>query len=221
MFGFSLPLPSKVSISPFITASSGTPYNIITGRDVYGDGVLSARPALLSGVTAANCSGTDLIYESSFGCFNLNPAPGTPTIGRNFGRGPASFNINLRLSRTWSIGSKEPSAGSTGGGAPGMEGPRGGGFPGMGGGPPRGGGGGPMGGPGGPMGGGGGTGTGKYTITLSIMATNALNHPNFGPPSGDLASPYFGEHLSLGGFGPGGVSNVFDRRITVQLRFAF
>jgi len=218
VFGFNLPLPLKVSISPFITASSGAPYNITSGRDVYGDGVLSARPALLSGVTAANCSGTDLIYESTFGCFNLNPAPGTPTISRNSGRGPASFNVNLRLSRTWSIGKKE-SAGGAGGGAPGPGGPRGGGFPGMGGGFPRGGGGGRGG--GGPMGGGGGTGTGKYNITLSLQATNALNHPNFGPPNGDLASPYFGEHLTLGGFGPGGVSNVFDRRVSFQLRFAF
>ena len=101
VFGFSLPLPFKVSINPFITASSGSPYNIITGRDLYGDGVISARPALVSGGSAANCSGTDLIYEPSFGCFNLNPAPGTPTISRNFGRGPASVNVNLRISRTW------------------------------------------------------------------------------------------------------------------------
>ena len=218
VFGVSLPLLFKVSINPFITASSGSPYNIITGRNLYGDGVISARPALVS-VSAANCSGTDLLYEPSFGCFNLNPAPGTPTINRNFGRGPASVNVNLRISRTWAIGSKEKSAGSASDARPpgGMGGPRGGGFPGMGGGFPRGGGG--RG--GGPMGGGGSAGSGKYNITLSIQATNALNHPNFGPPNGDLASSYFGEHLSLGGFGAGGVSNIFDRRVSFQLRFAF
>ncbi|MDD5541613.1 MAG: carboxypeptidase-like regulatory domain-containing protein [Acidobacteriia bacterium] len=217
--GFSAPLPLKVTISPFITASSGVPYNITTGRNVFGDGVTAGRPALLAGVGAAGCTGTDLIFEPAFGCFNLNPPLGSPSIERNFGRGPATMNVSLRLFRTWSFGKKAESAGPTGR-PDGRGGPRGGGFPRMGGG------GGPRGG-GGPMvmmGGGGGAAPGmKYNLTLSVIATNALNHANFAPPSGDLSSPFFGQFRSLAAnFGPGGgASNTYNRRVSLQLRFTF
>ena len=44
----------------------------------------------------------------------------------------------------------------------------------------------------------------KYNLTLSLSARNALNHPNYAAPSGDLSSPFFGRSLSLAGFGPFG-----------------
>ncbi len=51
---------------------------------------------------------------------------------------------------------------------------------------------------------------------------NALNHPNYAAPSGDLSSPYFGVSRSLGGgFGPMGGSSTYNRKIDVQLRFGF
>ncbi len=213
--GMSLPLPWKVSINPFVVLSSGVPYNITTGLDVFGDGVTSARPALLSGVGAQACTGPDLVFEPAFGCFNINPAPGTATIERNFARGPANANVSLRLSRTWSFGEKEESAG------PGPMGPGrgrpGGGFPPMGGGGPRGGG--PHG--GGPMGM-STPGNKKYSLTLTLMAMNVFNHPNFAPPSGDLSSPFFGTYRSLAStFGPGGGASTFNRRVSLQLRFTF
>lgn len=226
VIGTNIPLWWKLSISPFIVASSGTPYNITTGRNVYGDGVTSARPAL---VTTGSCTGANLVYEAGFGCFNLSPAAGTPAIERNYGRGPSSTTVNLRLARTWSFGRR----GESGPANNGMMGPGGGGPPpgggGGGGGGMRGGGGPPPGGgPGGPGGPGGmfGGQTGfKYNLTLSISARNALNHPNFAAPSGDLSSPYFGVYRSLtGGFGPPGMStasSTYNRKIDIQLRFSF
>lgn len=44
----------------------------------------------------------------------------------------------------------------------------------------------------------------KYNLTLSVNARNALNHPNYAAPDGDLSSPYFGESRSLADFGPFG-----------------
>jgi hypothetical protein len=221
--GASIPTFWKVSLNPFMSLTSGSPFDITTGRNRYGDGVTASRPALLTAISSAACNTTDLIYEAGYGCFNLNPAAGTPTIERNYGRGPASVMINLRLSRTWSFG-KMPEANPAAGG--GFGGPGGGGPPpGMGGGGgPRGGGGGPGGGgPGGMFGGGGGT--GKYNLSVSINARNILNHANFASPSGDLASPYFGVYRSLsGGFGPpgmGGGSSSYQRKIDLQLRFSF
>ena len=79
--------------------------------------------------------------------------------------------------------------------------------------------GGPGGGP--PPGGGGPASAHKYNLTLSISARNALNHPNYAAPSGDLSSPYFGEYRSLAGFGPFGGATTYNRKVDVQLRFTF
>jgi hypothetical protein len=56
---------------------------------------------------------------------------------------------------------------------------------------------------------------------LSINARNALNHPNYAAPNGDLSSPFFGQSLSLAGFGPFGSPSTYNRKIDLQLRFTF
>ena len=64
----------------------------------------------------------------------------------------------------------------------------------------------------------------RYTITLSLNASNALNHVNWAAPSGDLGSPFFGQYRSLaGGFGPfgGGGTTTYNRKVDLQLRFSF
>jgi hypothetical protein len=215
VLGASLPLPWKLSISPFIMASSGTPYDITTGLDTYDDGVTTARPALLSGASAASCAGTGLVYEPRFGCFDLDPGSGQATIERNSGRGPANVTVNLRLARTWSFGHTGESGINQSGPPPGMGGARGSG------GPP----------PGGPGGGGppsglfGDSGGRKYNLTLGVFATNVLNHPNYGAPNGDLSSPFFGQYVTLASaFGPPGASTAspsYNRKISIQLRFTF
>ncbi len=226
VIGTSLPMPWKITLSPFLMMNSGSPYNITTGRDMNGDGFTNERPSLVSGLNSDTCTGGDFAYAPGMGCFNLNPAVGT-AITRNYARGPATFTLNLRLGRSWAFGSRGESGLQDGGMPPG--GPGGGGPPAGGGGP----GGGPP--PGGGMGGGGMRGGGpggmfggsssgkKYNLTLSLSANNVLNHANFAAPSGDLSSPYFGEYRSLaGGFGPmGGGSSTYNRKIDVQLRFTF
>ena len=219
--GTSLPLPWKISVSPFLMVSSGAPYNITTGRDTNGDSITAERPSIMA-LGAGQCTGSNLYYAAGLGCFNLNPAPGT-IIGRNSARGPGSFNMSMRMARTWTIGGHgEAAAGGMMGGPP----PGGG----MGGGM-RGGGGPPPGGmmiapPPGMMGGAGAgqASSRRYTITLSLNASNVLNHVNWGTPSGDLSSPFFGQYRSLaGGFGPMGGSGggTYNRKVDVQLRFSF
>ena len=220
VIGTSLPLPWKFSVSPFLMASSGSPYNITTGRDTNNDAFTNERPGLVPGLTAADCSGGSLLYTASFGCLDLNPKVGETILGRNAGRGPANVNFSMRLSRAWSFGGKSEANADQGGfrGGPG-------GGP-MAGGPPPGGGG--RGGPGGgPPGGGlgpgmfGGSGSKKYNLTLSLSARNVINHANYGTPSGDLSSPYFGQYRSLAGFGPFGGNSTYNRKIDIQLRFSF
>jgi hypothetical protein len=219
VLGTNIPVPYGISISPFFIVNSGTPYNITTGIDSLDTGVAAERPSLATNVSAASCTGTGFKYEAGYGCFNLNPAPGT-AIERNYGRGPWNETLMLRVARTWAFVNKEGTTQPQGPGGPG--GPGGGGPPPGGGrgGPP------PPGGGGGPMMFGGGTAGKKYSLTASVQASNALNHTNFGPPVGNLSSPYFGESISLAsGFGPpgggSGGSPTYNRKITLQLRFTF
>jgi hypothetical protein len=219
VMGTSIPFFKSISISPFLILQSGSPYNITTGQDPNHTGVAAVRPALTVGASAASCSGASLVYEAKFGCFNLNPAAGTATIERNYGRGPGSATLMLRLSRTWAFGGKRETDPNATMGGPGRGGPP----PGGGGGGMRGGGGPPPGGgPGGPPPGMGFNSGRRYTVTLGVNAMNALNHPNYAAPIGDLSSPFFGQSLSLaGGFGPMSGAGTYNRKIDAQLRFGF
>lgn len=214
LVGGSISGPWGLRLSPFFIAHSGTPFNITTGTDIYGTGqaAASARPSIVSG------PGEDIVY-TPFGYLDTIPTTGQNIIERNAGIGPGFIELNLRLSKTWGFGTTKfegPSGGSTsrqGGGPPG-------------GGPPPGGGRGPGG--GGPGGGGpppGGmfneSSQHRYNLTLSIMARNALNHENLSAPIGVVTSPYFLESTTIaGGFGPQTVASN-QRRIDLQLRFAF
>lgn len=212
--GGSIRGPWGLRLSPFFIAHSGIPFNITTGTDLYDTGQVaaSARPSV---VTSAG----DNVVLTPFGYLNTVPQAGQSIIERNLGTGPGFLELNMRLSKTWGFGTikfEGPSGGATaqGGGGPG--GPPGGGRPG-GGGPP---GGGPGGG-GPPPGMGGESASHRYNVTLSIMARNVLNHENLSAPVGVLTSPYFLESTGItGGFGPESVASN-QRRIDLQLRFAF
>jgi len=213
LFG-SVMAPLKITLSPFILASSGLPYNITTGGDYLDDGIFNARPALASG------PGQNIVL-TPFGYLNTNPQPGEPLLPRNYGTGPSTFSVNMRLSRTWGFGPTkyEGSSGgahaNAGGGGPGGGGGRGGGGGGFGGF-----GGGGRGGPGGPFGGGATT-EHRYNLTLSISARNMFNHVNYAPPVGIMGSPFFLQSTAISGGFAAEQTPTDNRRIDLQLRFQF
>jgi hypothetical protein len=199
--GGSVALKWKITINPFLAANSGLPYNLTTGLDPLNTGFPTARPALLDGVSPGACSGGNLIYAGGFGCFDLKPAAGTPTIGHNFARGPANVNLVLRVARTWAFGERPGGlAQQTSGG--GMHGAGNSSpveifdtNPGR-----------------------------RYNLSVSASTLNALNHANFAPPNGDLSSPFFGEYRSLGGLVVlmhGGAPGTYNRKIDLQVRLTF
>ena len=229
--------PWGITLNPFVIVQSGRPFNITLGRDINGDTFNTERPALAP--AGADCSDTVNIRCTPFGNFKLTFAPGDVMIPRNFGEGPGTTTVNMRVSKTWSFGSE-------GGGANAnqqqdrgdrqRDGQRGmmGGMAGRGPGGPSGGGpGGPAGGGGrggfgggGPGGGGfGGGGEGRYNLTFSVNFQNLLNHTNLSNPIGNLGSSLFGQSTStvgmFGGFGPGSPNPAYNRRIDAQLRFTF
>jgi Carboxypeptidase regulatory-like domain len=92
--GANLALPHGVFLSPFITFTSGRPFNITTGRDDNTDSVFTDRPAF------ANPGDRNAI-ATPYGLFNPNPQPGDPIIPRNFGREPSQTTVNLAVSKTF------------------------------------------------------------------------------------------------------------------------
>jgi Carboxypeptidase regulatory-like domain/TonB dependent receptor-like, beta-barrel len=231
--------PWGITLNPLVFITSGRPFNITLGRDINGDTLNTERPTLAP--AGADCSDMINIKCTPFGNFKLTLAPGDVMIPRNFGEGPGSVSVNMRVSKTWSFGSEGGANANNrqnqnqngqnaqrdgqrnntmmGGGMAG----RGPGGPGGGGGG-RGGFGGPGGGgPGGGGFGGPGGGNGRYNLTFSVNFQNILNHTNLANPIGNLGSLLFGQSTATaGGFGGFGFGNpAYNRRIDAQIRFSF
>jgi hypothetical protein len=181
--------------SPFIILHTGTPYNITTGSDLYlmGTGNPTARPSLNSSLPAA-IAGTALLPY-----LNPDPLVGEAEIARNSETGPGFIGINLRVSKTFGFGTTK-FAGTVGGARAGGGGGRGGGFGGF---------------------GGGGTTEHRYNLTVSINARDILNHENLSTPVGVMTSPYFAQSTGIAGGFAAETTSAEQRRIELQLRFAF
>jgi hypothetical protein len=198
--GGTVGLPKGFRLSPFVIASSGIPFNITTGQDIFGDAQFNARPSL------AACSGTlaSNIVQTKFGCFNVSPQPGDQLIPINDATGSSRFTLNFRLSKTFGFGkAKETAAaglGGPGGGSTFGRGPGGGGH-------------------GGWRGGFDASSNRRYSLTFSANIRNVFNNVNLAIPVGDLSSPLFGSANGLAG-GPFN-SNTANRRIDLQATFSF
>ena len=213
LFG-SFTLPWRISVNPFIVASSGRPFNITNGIDTNGDLQFTERPTFAA--LNARCAALGLNY--SF-CDSSDVSDPNAIIPRNYGRGPAFFVFNLRMNKSFGFGkSRNALAAAETPGEQGAQGGRGGGRNRGGGG--RGGfGGGGRGGFGG--GGFGGGGSDKpYNLSVGININNLFNNVNFNPPIGSLNSSRFGQYTSIArGFGSGNGSG--NRSIELSLRFNF
>jgi hypothetical protein len=201
--GGTIGLPHGFRLSPFVIASSGSPFNITTGTDPFLDSVYNVRPAF------ATCSSAT---QTKFGCFDTAPTAGAVPIPINYGEGPGKFSLNLRASKTFGFGPANESAASVGPGG------SGGGIGTFGRAP-----GGPGGGRGGGGGGrgpeGGGSSNRRYSLTLGVNARNLFNNVNVSSPIGNLSSPLFG--VSNGLAGRPYSDSTSNRRVDLQLTFSF
>ena len=211
--GGSFALPLNFRLSPFMIASSGSPFNITTTNDLNNDSVFNDRPGLVSTATCSSVvapTPPSTTYCTRLGTFDAAPTAGEKIVPINYGTGPSHFVLNLRLTRTFGFGPK------VGGGA----GRQGDGPGGRGGGGSRGGGGGPR----GPLFGGGPVGIPsgsdrRYNLTFGISARNVFNKVNFANPSGILGSRLFDQPnaLQTGPFS----NSAANRRIDLQATFSF
>lgn len=202
--------PWDLTLSPFLAAQAGKPYDITTAQDLTGDNFFNNRPAY-----ATPASNPANVAQTSYGALDTQPDSFNNLVAPNLGTGPAAVAFNLRVSRAFGFG---PAAESGGG-------------------PPRGGYHGHHGFGGNPFSGGGGfhgpPGTGhKYSLTFSIQALNLFNDVNYGTPSGTVIPTPEGNGIN----GPGsrfGVSTKLasglfssptssaSRRVYAQAFFTF
>ena len=219
--GGTITLPYGMRLSPFLVASSGSPYNITLGQDLIGSSILNQRPAF-----ASPLSNPANIVNTQFGAFDKVPEPGETIVPINYLTGPSQFSLNLRLAKTISFGKlPEGKTGQIGARQNGGEDSgrrtgaasrrqlwwrRWGG-------------------------------AGRYSVVLSVNVRNIFNNVNFSTPVGTLTSPLFGESTGLssgfgGGFGgaqtsgagataglpaAGGGAAAANRQIYLQATFGF
>jgi hypothetical protein len=195
--GGSIAAPYGLSLSPFIVASSGGPFNITSGRDLNGDSLFNDRPAWATDLSRPSA------VRTSYGLFDTDPMPGQTIIPRNIGNSSGRFMVNLRLSKSFGFGERSSSPGQAADQVPH--------------GPPMAG---AHGGHGGHGGYGGPSSGSRYSLTFSVSARNLFNTVNLAPPVGNLSSPLFGTSVALAGYGHHGSASA-NRAVELQVRFSF
>jgi len=199
-FGGSLTGRYSIRLSPFLILQSGAPFNITSGSDQFGTSIFNARPGFATDPTRPG------LIPTSYGLLDPNPIPGEGILGRNYGRGPAQFTVNLRVAKTIGFG---PEKGGGGGGVPTLSGGQRVGAA--------------TGAQGGMRGLFGETAPRKYNFIVSMSFRNLLNHTNPGPIIGNITSPLFGRANQVSGApnGEGFSENASNRRLEMQIRFTF
>lgn len=190
----------NVRFSPLLIVDSGPPFDITVGRDLYGTTLFNGRPGL---PTDLNKPG---LIRTSYGFLDPAPTADEKILPRNFGRGPGSITLNLRVSKSLDFGGARESAATTERGS-------------VGGGERR-----PATGAGAPPQGGPPTAQtgGRYNLTISMSIRNLLNHTNPGPIIGNITSPLFGQANQPSGGGGFVFSEAANnRRLELQMRFTF
>ena len=186
--------------NPFVVIESGPPFDITVGRDLYGTTLFNARPGI-----AVDLSKPGLI-ATQYGLLDPNPAADQTILTRNFGRGPGTITVNLRLTKLIEFGGKGdgPVIPNTGPGS-GVRGPAPGVFTPAGGAPAS-----------------SSSAGRKYTLSFSMSVRNLLNHTNPGPIIGNVTSPLFGQSNQPAGSGGFGFSEAANnRRLELQTRLTF
>jgi hypothetical protein len=193
--GGTISMKWNINFSPLFTATSGPPFDITTGGDLYGDTLFTARPGV-----APNPSKPGLI-ATTYGLLDPNPSPGERPLPRNFGRGPGSILFNARISKIITFGPKAEGSISPGG----VNRANGGVFSSQTSttvATKR-----------------------RYNLAISAQFRNLLNHTNPGPVTGNITSPLFGRANQSAGANSLGGTNFLEsannRRIELQARFTF
>ena len=201
----------NIRLNPFVVVQSGPPFDITVGRDLYGTTLFNGRPGIPTNPTKPG------LIQTKYGLLDPNPTANESTLSRNFGRGPGTITINLRVTKTIEFGREGSGSAAPIPSGPGSGGPDRRGTPGVFN-------------PGAPQGSSSSSRVSRrYSLSIAMSVNNLLNHTNPGPIIGNITSPLFGHanQPSGGGGGFGGSGGLGfseaanNRRLESQLRFSF
>jgi hypothetical protein len=173
------------SLNPYLIYQSSLPFNIVTGQDLNGDNQFNDRPTFATDLTRPS------VVHTQWGTFDTAPIPGQTIIPRNYGTGPNTVVLNLRVKKNFNFGPLLPeetpapapagstatasSAAKTASSAKPRPIPR------------------------------------KYTLSFSVYGQNVFNHVNLASPVGVLGSPLFGQSTALASnFGTGSANRTLS-----------
>ncbi len=88
----------NVAFSPLLNVASGPPFDITVGRDLYGTTLFNGRPGIATDLLKPG------LIQTSYGVLDPNPAADERILHRNYGRGPGTISVNLRVTKTFSLG---------------------------------------------------------------------------------------------------------------------
>jgi hypothetical protein len=192
----------NVRVSPFLIAQSGVPFDVTTGTDLYGTTIFNARPGIPTDLSKLG------LISTSYGVFDPSPSSGEQIIHRNYGRGPAIINFNMRVAKTIGFGAEGKTGLSQGSAIAGGDAV-------------------------GTANAASGKGLGsiigvpktayRYNLTFSLSGRNIINHVNPGPVIGNITSTLFGKSNQIAGIpnGEGFYETASNRRIELQIRLTF
>ena len=175
-------------LNPFLVYQSSAPFNIVVGQDLNGDTQFNDRPSFATDLTRPS------VVRTQWGIFDTQPIAGQTIIPINWGKGPDTFVLNMRATKSFNFGPPLPQetpapapagAKAAASGAKTLKKP--------------------------PI-------ERKYNLGFSVAAQNVLNRVNLAPPVGVLGSPLFGESTALASnFGTGSA----NRTLNLDLSFRF
>ncbi len=161
--------------NPFLVYQSSTPFDFVVGQDLNGDTQFNDRPAFATDLTRAS------VVHTPWGAFDTQPIAGQTIIPVNYGNGPGTFMLNMRITKDFNFGppvppeTPAPAAKGAAVTAPKKKAPI----------------------------------ERKYTTGFALSADNVLNHVNLAPPVGVLGSPLFGKSTALAStFGSGSANRT-------------
>jgi hypothetical protein len=197
LVGGSMGIRWNIRLSPYVIVQSGAPFDITTGRDLYGTALFNTRPGIATGPGPG-------IVNTSYGFLDSSPISDEVIVPRNAGRGPGLVTFNLRLSKTFGFG-RIKGGSKDDGGTPQIDATRmssAGGLRGL---------------------FSSNSSERRYSLTVGMSARNLTNHNNAGPIIGNITSALFGRSNQIAGTpnGEGFSESASNRRLELQIRFSF
>ncbi len=95
----------NITFSPLINITSGPPFDITAGQDIYGTTLFNGRPGI---ATDPNKPG---VIQTAYGLLDPNPTPDERILHRNYGRGPGTVFFNAHLTKALKLGPTPPGTG--------------------------------------------------------------------------------------------------------------